>query len=243
VDSPVIADADLVELPLAVRRYLHAAGVVGRPQVQAYEVTFSGRIRGGPNEPWMPFRAEQYSVASGPVRLFYMSARRARIPVAVLHRYVDGHATMVVKLAGVIPLVDASGPVLDRSETVTVFNDMCLLAPGTLLDPRIVWNETDDHTVDATFTAAGQAISATLTFGDDGLLTNFVSNDRSRASSDGRSFTQLPFLTPVQSHARFDGFVLPRRADAQWRLPDGQLFTYAEFTVESARQFFGKYFL
>ena len=118
-----------------------------------------------------------------------------------------------------------------------------LLAPGTLLEPSRVWNETGDHTVDATFTAAGQAISARLTFGDDGLLTNFVSSDRSRASSDGRSFTQLPFLTPVHSDARFDGFVLPRRADAQWRLPDGQLFTYAEFTVESARQFFGKYFL
>jgi hypothetical protein len=47
---------------------------------------------------------------------------------------VVGHATMRVKIAGAIPMVDAHGEVMDRSETVTLFNDMCLLAPATFLD-------------------------------------------------------------------------------------------------------------
>ena len=231
--TPPVTDADLAGLPLAVRRYLQAAGVVGRPRPRAYELTFSGRIRGGPDEPWMPFRAEQYSSVDGPVRLFYMRARRAGVPLAVYHRYVNGQAEMRVKLAGLLTLVDAQGAVMDRSETVTVFNDMCLLAPGTLLDPRIVWRERDGRIVDATFSVGNQTIAATLTFDESGLLTNFESPDRSRASADGRTFTRLPFLTPVQAHAMFCGVVVAHQAQAQWRLSDGQLFTYAEFRLES----------
>lgn len=228
-----MTDADLGGLPPAVRRYLQAAGVVGRPRPRAYQLAFSGRIRGGPDEAWMPFRAEQYSSVDGPVRLFYMRARRAGVPFSVYHRYMDGRAEMHVKLAGLVTLVDAHGPVMDRSETVTVFNDMCLLAPGTLLDPRITWRERDDRTVEATFSAGTQTIAATLAFDESGLLTNFESPDRSRSSADGRTFTQLPFLTPVQAHATFSGVVVARQAQAQWRLHDGQLFTYAEFTLES----------
>jgi hypothetical protein len=234
VDAAVpVSDADLARLPPAVRRYLRAAGVVGRPQPRAYQLAFSGRIRGGPDELWMPFRAEQYSAVDGPVRLFYMRARRAGVPIAVYHRYVDGQAEMHVKLAGLVTLVDAHGPVMDRSETVTVFNDMCLLAPGTLLDRRITWRERDDRAVDAIFSVGEHTIAATLTFDESGLITNFESLDRSRSSADGRTFTQLPFLTPVGTHATFNGVVVARQAQVQWRLPDDQLFTYGEFTLES----------
>jgi len=229
-----VTEQDLAPLPPPVQRYLRAAGVVGRPHPYAYQLTMSGRIRGGPDEPWMPFRAEQLSTTTDPVRLFYMRAHRGGVPVAVLHRYVSGRATMTVKLAGLFTLVDAQGPVMDRSETVTVFNDMCLLAPATLLDPRVRWRERGAQMVDATFSAGGQTVSATLTFDEQGLLVNFLSLDRARASADGRSFTPLPFLTPVRTRAAFAGNLLAGQADAQWRLPDGQVFTYAEFTLESA---------
>ena len=43
---------------------------------------------------------------------------------------------MRVKLLGAIDMVDARGEVMDRSETVTLFNDMCILAPATLLAPE-----------------------------------------------------------------------------------------------------------
>ena len=36
-----------------------------------------------------------------------------------------------------------------------------------------------------------------LPFGEDGLLMNFISEDRSRSSSDGKTFTRLRFSRPV----------------------------------------------
>jgi hypothetical protein len=234
VTHPVVVEADLATLPSAVQRYLRATGTVGRPRPRAYRLTFAGRIRGGPEEPWMPFTAEQYSSVAEPVRLFYMRASRGGVPVAVFHRYAGGVASMQVKLAGLFTVSDAHGPEMNRSETVTVFNDMCLLAPATLLDPRITWRQRDARSAEATFAVGNQSIAATLTFDEHGFLRNFESSDRSRAAADGRSFTLLPFLTPVREHGTFDGIVLARTAEAQWRLPDGQAFTYAEFTLVSA---------
>ena len=149
LEAAVVTEVDLTSLPEPVRRYLSAAGVVGRPRVQNYRVRFRGRIRSGPGSRWMPFEAEQQSFADQPTRLFLMHARMFGLPVEVFHRRIGGHATMQVKIAGAIPMVDARGEVMDRSEAVTLFNDMCLLAPGTLLDPRIAWEPVDARTARA----------------------------------------------------------------------------------------------
>ena len=48
-----------------------------------------------------------------------------------------------------------------------------------------------------------QTIAATLLFGGDGLLTNFISDDRSRSSPDGKTFTRLRFSTPTRDYRDF----------------------------------------
>jgi uncharacterized protein DUF6544 len=232
LDARPVTDADLVTLPEPVQRHLRAVGVVGQPRVSSYKLRFRGRIRSGPDTRWMPFEAEQYSFADGPARFFLMRARMFGIPVEALHRFSDGRATMQVKVAGAIPIVNARGAVMDQSETVTVFNDMCLLAPATLLDSRIAWEAIDSASVKARFTNRGHTIWATLLFGDDGLLTNFISDDRSRASSDGKTFTRLRFSTPVRDYRSFGSVRLPAHGEARWLLPEGE-FTYGEFELQN----------
>jgi hypothetical protein len=229
-EPTTIGEKDLAVLPAPVARYLRVAGVVGRPRVRDYTVRFSGRIRRGADAPWMPFTAEQHSVVSAPTRLFLMRARMRGLPVEAFHRYQGGLASMKVVLAGLVPIANAAGPVLDMSETVTVLNDMALLAPATLLDPRITWAAIDDRSVRASFDVAGHIVSATLFFDESGLLSNFVSDDRSRASDDGRSFTKMRFSTPVGEFRNFDGMTLPSYGEARWHAPEGA-FTYGEFHV------------
>jgi hypothetical protein len=71
--------------------------------------------------------------------LFLLPATWAGLPVTVLHVYDDGRATMRGKLLSVVPVLDAAGPEMDRGETVTVFNDMVVLAPAALLSAPVVW--------------------------------------------------------------------------------------------------------
>jgi len=244
-DAGAVTEEKVGELPAPVQRYLRGVGAVNVPGVRNYRVRFRGRIRSGPDAPWMPFTAEQQSFTDPPARFFLMHARLRGVPIEAFHRFVDGHATMQVKIAGIYRLVDARGDVMDRSETVTLFNDMCLLAPPTLIDSAITWEPVDSATVRAHFYTAGQAISATLSFGDDGLLTNFISDDRSRASTDGKSFRAQRFSTPVRRYEPIGRFAerLPATpssspvgvaayADARWSLPEEE-FTYAEFEILS----------
>jgi Family of unknown function (DUF6544) len=231
--TTVVTDADVAHLPNPVKRYLRATGAVGRPRISNYRLRFRGRIRGAPNARWMPFVADQQSFADPPARLFLMRARMFGLPIDVFHRFVDGRATMRVRMAGAFSMVDARGDALDRSEAVTLFNDMCLLAPGTLIDQNIAWEAVDDRTVRARFTNGGHTIAATLLFDDQGFLTNFVSDDRSRASPDGKVFTRLRFSTPVGDYRDFGGARLAAYGEARWSLPDGE-FTYGEFTLELA---------
>lgn len=230
VTSPIVTDADLAPLPEPVQRYLRFTGVVGQPRVQNYRLLFRGRIRSAPDSAWMPFEAEQQSFTDQPTRLFHMRARMFGLPVDVFHRLVDGHATMRVKVFGAIPMADARGPEMDRAETVTLFNDMCLLAPGTLVGPGIAWQPVDDRSARAQFTHAGQTISAELVFDADGRLTNFFSDDRSQSAPDG-TFVQRRFSTPVRDYRAFGPLRLAAHGDARWHLPDGE-FTYGEFDLE-----------
>lgn len=231
IEAPAVTEADIAPFPEPVQRYLRAAGVVNRPKVRNYRLRFRGRIRSAPGTRWMPFEADQQSFADEPTRLFLMRARMYALPVEAFHRLIGGHATMQVKVAGAIPMVDARGDEMDRSETVTLFNDMCLLAPGTLLDSGIAWEPLDARTVRARFTKGRHTISATLLFGDDGLLTNFTSDDRSRASPDGKVFTRLRFSTPVRDYRDFGSARLAAHGEARWMLPEGE-FTYGEFDLQ-----------
>jgi len=229
-ESRVVAEADLAPLPEPVQRYLRYAGVVGRPRVRDYHLHFRGLIRGAPDARWMPFEAEQHSFADTPARLFLMRARMFGLPVEAFHRFIDGHATMQVTAVGAVPIVDARGEVMDRSETVTLFNDMCVLAPATLVDAAIRWEPVDAHTAKAYFTNRGQTISATLLFGDDGALMDFASDDRSRSSPDGTTFTPARFTTPLRDYRDFGPARLAAHGEARWTLPDGA-FTYGEFEL------------
>jgi hypothetical protein len=229
----LVDEADLARLPVPVATYLRTIGVVGRPQVHDYRLHFTGRIRSGPESRWMPFSADQYSRVAGPTRIFLMRARMYGVPVEAFHRYERGRATMRVRLMGFVPVAGASGKVMDTSETVTVLNDMALLAPPSLLDSRIQWEPIDERSATALFTVDGTTVAATLSFDSEGLLSNFVSEDRSRSSSDGRTFTRLRFSTPVSDYRDFGGVRLPAYGEAWWHAPDGA-FAYGEFRLREA---------
>ena len=103
---------------------------------------------------------------------------------------------------------------------MTLFNDMCLLAPGTLIDPDIAWDAVDATTARARFTYRGQTIAATLLFASTGELVNFQSDDRARAESNG-TFTPRRFSTPVRDYRDFGPVRLMSFGEARWLLQTG----------------------
>ncbi|MBI5169205.1 MAG: hypothetical protein HZA61_06930 [Candidatus Eisenbacteria bacterium] len=226
----LVREDELAHLPAPVRRYVAYTGAVGRAFPYEYRARFRGRIRGGPDAPWMPIEVEQVSFTNPPARLFFLRATMMGLPVIGLHRYVGAHATMDIRIAGVFPVMRARGPEMDVSETVTLLNDMAILAPGTLLDPAITWEAVSSDTTAATFTNAGHTVRARIVFDRSGRLTDFVSDDRLAASPDGRRFARWRWSTPMRDYRHFGGPVLPSRGTARWHPPEGA-YDYAELEV------------
>jgi len=227
----VLTDADLTPLPTPVQRYLRTSGVIGQPRVRNLRARMHGRIRQAPDSRWMPFTAEQHNFFERPARLFYMDASMLSIPVHVFHRYVAASATMRARAAGLVPVADMSGSEMTQAETVTLFNDMCIMAPATLVEPTITWETIDAHRVRASFTNAGHTIRAELTFNDAGELTNFSSDDRRRASPDGRTMTPIRWSTPIGSYRAFGPVRLTGRGEGRWHEPGGE-YAYIELELD-----------
>jgi hypothetical protein len=229
-----LADADLAHLPPPVQRYLRAAGVVGQPRVRNVRVRMHGRIRNGREGRWMPFVSDQYNVVNPPARLFYLNASMFTIPVQGYHRYVGSSASMRVKAAALVPVATARGTAMTQSETVTLFNDMCLMAPATLIDRAIEWEAVDGHTVRARFTNAGHAVHADLSFNDAGELTTFVSDDRHQASTDGTSLRPFRWSTPIAGYRSYGAVRLPAGGEGRWHEPEGE-YAYIELTIDDVQ--------
>lgn len=226
--APVITDADLAPLPPPVQRYLRFAGVVDQPRLHAFRVRMSGRIRGAADAPWMPFTAEQHSFFDPPRRYFFMQATRAGLPLDGLHAYGDGGASMRIRLLSVVPVVDLKGSALTRTETVTVLNDMAIMAPAALLDPAIRWRPIDDRQVEATYTVGPHEVRAVLVFDAAGALADFWSDDRPALAADGVTLQPQRWSTPVGAYRVQGPYRLASRGEARYAAPGGE-YAYAEF--------------
>ncbi len=231
--GPLVTEADLEHLPAPVARYLRRAEVVGRPRVTDFRATWTGRIRGGPDSPWMTFTADQLNTLDTPRRYFWMDARMKGLPVDVLHVFDEKGASMRVRLVSVRSMVNADGAELTHAETVTVFNDMCVLAPAALAFADVTWESADERTAIGHFRLGANTISAELRFNDDGDLADFVSDDRAASSADGRTFTRRRWSTPVQDYAVVGPARVPTRAEARWHDAGSGVWTYAEFELTS----------
>lgn len=228
IDAPLVTDADLAPLPPLMQTYLRRMGVVGRPHVRNLRLTFNAQMRSSATAAWMPATATQYEFFDRPARLFYMEARRAGIPFVVFHRYVDGEATFQVRLAGLIPIVNKQGPGITHDETVTMMNDVVVMAPAAVLDLPFTFDPLGPSSLRATFQNAGFVVAATLTFDETGDLVGFVSDDRSHARDEGPA----TWSTPISGYREVDGIRVGTRGDANWIDTSGQ-WTYGRFEVTS----------
>lgn len=227
---PDITEADLAVLPPLVQRYLRFAGVVGTPRVQGVRARLTGRIRGSAMAPWMPFRAEQHNFYDPPHRYFWMEATRGGLPIEGLHAYNEADASMRIRLLSLVPVVDLGGTDLMRTETVTVFNDMCLFAPGRLLDPSIRWREIDARSVEATYTNGPHTIRAVLLFDDCGALVNFRSDDRPALAEDGQTMLPQRWSTPIRDYRTIGPYRLATRGEGRYAPSSGE-YAYIEIEV------------
>ena len=227
LNNDMLQQTDIASLPALVQKYLLQAGVVGRQKVHNLHLVFNGHMRSRKMD-WFRFRSEQYNFIDIPTRLFFMKATMFGIPVPGFHAYRNGIATMRVKLFGLYAVADYKGDMLNKAETVTLLNDICLFAPAALIDKRFQWEPADILSIKIIFTVNNITVSAILYFNEAGELTNFVSDDR----CDINDSASYRFSTPVDKYQNIDGLHLPGYGETIWHYPEGP-FCYGKFDLQS----------
>jgi len=225
----VLSESDLENLPELVRKYIRYSGAIGKPKVVSFKVGFTGKIRKNEQSPWMPFRVEQHSFIEESIRLFWMDAVMMHLPVKGFHCFKKGDAFMDIRLFGLFKVQYMDGKEMGISETVTFFNDLCVMAPATLIDSRIKWIKTEGNRVQAEFTDHGITISAWLNFDSEGRLTNFISDDRYEYIGKGKA-VQRTWLTPIINYREISEHRMPSEVEVVYKHPKGD-FCYGIFEM------------
>ncbi len=226
IENNLLTMKDIEPLPELVQRYLTHVGVLNKPKVKNAKVIFEGEMR-EQGKGWFKFTSEQYNFFDTPTRLFFMKANMFGVTIPGYHAYKNANATMQIKLAGLYPIVNVKGNTLTKAETVTLFNDMCIFAPATLIDKRISWQPVDNSSVKAIFTTEGISITAILYFNKEGELINFISDDRYAVGD----MKQYRFSTPVSNYKNISGYNLSTYGETVWHYPEGN-FTYGKFNLQ-----------
>jgi hypothetical protein len=227
IGSRMITEADIAPLPAPVQQYIRYSGALNQPQLRNMRIVFEGKMR-SKGKDWFPFTTVQYNFFQNPTRLFFMKAQMFGTTVPGYHQYENATASMDIKLFGLISVTKAQGSLMDKAETVTLFNDMCLLAPGSLIDKRIQWEPIDSLSAKAVFTNGGISIVATLYFNAQGQLVNFVCNER----YDVGNKKEYRFSTPVTAYTPINGYNVLQKGSAVWHYPDGA-FEYGQFNLKN----------
>lgn len=230
--TDLLTENDMAHLPIAVQKYLRYTQCVGQPKVKNFRAEFTGGMRSKAEAAYMPFRSVQYNFYQKPARYFFMEAAQMGIPATGLHIYQSETATFVVKMLNWFKVVDAKGDQMNQAETVTLFNDMCFIAPATLIDRRITWETIDDYTVKGIYQNGDIKVGAHLYFNEKGELVNFISEDR--YDTDGKHYDSYPWATPASDYRMLNGYLLPGKAKLIYQKPEGD-FTYGEMEFKNVQ--------
>jgi hypothetical protein len=230
-EKSILEDTEIAGLPEPVRKYLAYTGSIGKEKVHNMRIAFFGEFKSDPKRDWFKIESVQYNFFGNNLsRIFLMNGKMFGIPVMGLHTYTNEIANMLIKAAGLITVVDAKGSEARISDTVTLLNDMCCLAPATLTDKRIQWETVDPLTVKAVFDNNGCKVSAMLYFNDKGELINFISDDRYMVMMDG-TIRKARWSTPIRDYKDIGGIKILAYGEAIWNLPEGD-YCYAKFNFK-----------
>ncbi len=226
----VVTEEMLADLPDPVRRYLHYTGVVGQQFPRTIRLRQTGRLRLGPGQRWVPLDAEEHYSVQPPGFVWAGTARLGPFPVArARDMYAEGAGQMLVKVASLWPVVDASGEQMDQAEMMRYLSEM-IWFPAAFLGANISFEPVDDSSARVTLTDHGRAVTGTLVFDQQGRLTGFAAQRyRTPGASDPDTWS-----TPFTGYGEFEGLRLPAAGKAIYKLPGGDL-DYINVTLTELR--------
>lgn len=215
----IVQASDLVALPACVRKWLVHSGVVGQPKIHTVRLIQKGSMRSAADKPWMPVEAVQYINVDQPGFVWKASSKMAPLLfVLVRDRYYQGEGSMLVKLLGIVPVVNAKpGMEMNQGALLRYLAEM-IWYPTAALNDYMQWEEIDAHTARATMTWQGVSASTVFTFNEEGDL---ISTLASRYQEINGQFVLNDWGGVAGGYRIFNGMRIQNKSDVIWKYKTG----------------------
>lgn len=207
----------VAELPAPVANWLRASGALNIASPRTVRLKQKGKMRMEPDGKWLKVEAEQYFNAERPAFLWLANIRSPLYSVAGKDLFSEGKGNMVIKLASLLPVANASGPELDQG-TMLRFLAEIQWFPGAALNEYITWRQIGENAAEATFAYGGKSVTGTYYFNNKGDIVSFEAR---RYMERKGTYSLETWAVPVTAYASFEGVRVPSRGCAIWKLKEG----------------------
>jgi hypothetical protein len=225
-------------LPAPVRRYFEFALTPGQPLVEAARLEHAGEFAARPGR-WSPFTSVEQFTVQPPG--FVWDARIRMWPLAavtVRDSYSRGEGAMLVKLAGLIPMVDRRGtPELASGALMRYLAEAAWLPTALLPASGVAWEALDERSARATLVDSGVRVSLNFHFGAQGGIRR-VTGDRFR-DVEGRGVLTR-WEGEFSDYRRVEGMMIPHTGEVAWALPDARMPYWRGRILAAAYKFDGR---
>ncbi len=225
---PIVVIEEMIgNLPAPVQRYMAYSGVVGKPIPRTVHLRQTGRIKLKAGSSWKKIEAEQYYSTVPPGFVWKACVPGRNLPLIVgRDAFVHGRGSMLITMLSLIRLVNAAGPEMDQGALMRYLSEMVWF-PAAFLGKNITWKPVDDSSAEVSLTEGTQSVSGTLYFDSDGRPVSFIAQ---RYMGTGRGSELATWSTPMSGYAESEGLRLPLRAQAAWKLKEGD-FEYIDLEI------------
>ena len=210
-------------IPEIVRAFAERSGArLGGPKVAIAHQRAEMRL--APNQKFFPIEASQLSGTRDPGFVWEATARLAGIvPMRVIDSFAAGRGWLGVRIAGAIPMANATGPENDKGEMMRFLAEMAWNPDAILNMTALHWRQIDDRTVDVLSATKGGTATVRLRFDADGDLKGIEAEDRPYLV--GGKSVPMRWIGRFRDYADFGSYRLPSYGEVAWVLPEGE-FVY-----------------
>ncbi len=213
----------LEPLPVPVRRWLDQSGIVGKPIPRSVRLRQRAHMRTEPGADEMPASAVQYFRVDRPGFIWHVKLRMMRVlPVVGRDTYLDGQGYMLIKLASLIPVADATGTKINQGSLLRYLGETVWF-PAAALSPYIDWEPIDAQSARATMTYGGISEAAVFSFDEQG---RFVRLRAERYFGGGPDAQKETWEVQATGWDRVTNHFLPVEGVVRWQLPEGEFTFY-----------------
>ena len=220
----------LEELPSVIQNWLKNSGFEeSRPPVSA-QIHQTAQIKMKPDQAeWKEAKAFQISSLNPPG--FHWQVEMTMAPGIKIYgrdQFVSGNGEMLIRLAGIFPIVNEIGEKIDEGSLQRFLGELVWM-PSLALHPEISWKELGENAAEATLKINQTTGKGSFYFDDSG---NFVRFEALRFYENKPDSKRFPWILTVEAYQEFEGVRIPSKMKATWRLPEGD-WTWLQLQIDS----------